>query len=769
MNIRDPDPTLPQAIALLRSNRLLEAQSLLASICSNEVASAEHWFLYGAVEHMLGRVDAALTAFEHALVLQPDHARAANGRASLLASLDRIDEALEGLRRLLAVRPNDVDAHVNMAILLDQSGDGRSALEHYDTALALDASHRTARLNRSAILLATRQFEAALHDISVLLRANPQDAAALVNAAKALLALDRFADVVDACRSLIAIDQRHIGARIDQGVALSCLGRFDEARAAFAAARTADSTRFAQIQRQAWNAAGQNLRQGWTHTVDDPPDPRVIYITRGVDRLARGDWTERTPFLSRLEALVREGVARGDPICDWSLPFASTWLPIADDVRRALTQAVARRVEASAAHLPGRPGALLRRHREPLRIGYVSTKFRNHPGATLCPPILEQHDRARVTVYGYALNPHDPGAVAERFRRSCNHVRECYGMGDMEIAQRIRDDGIHVLVDVGGYTDYARPEVFALRAAPVQVAYLGYMASLHAPWIDYFVTDAVATPPEYASLWLERLVYLPRTLLCYDAPPPELPSSSSREECGLPSNGFVFCCFNNSYKLEPRAFSIWMRLLRQVPWSVLWLLRDEAMVHNLRASAAAHGVDPQRLVFADRIDRAAHLVRQRHADLFLDTFDYNAHTTAAEAYYAGLPVLTLPGRTTVARCGASIALGVGMGELIARDEADYERLGLRLATHPEYLASLKMRLAGERAHRPLFDPASLARAFEHAYERMWSHHEAGNAPVTFALGPEALERRYELSLIAPYVRDIPSVDERGECPQSKIR
>lgn len=753
MNASASDPQLAQAIGLLRSNRLSEAHSLLASLCCNPSAGAEHWFLFGAVEHMLGRIDAALAAFERALALQPDHDRAANGRATLLASIGRTDEALVGLRQLLARQPRNVDAHVNVAMLLEQSGDGPSALEHYDTALALDAGNRTARLNRSAMHLSAQRFEDALHDTTVLLRANGRDAAALANAAKALLALDRYADAAQACTSLLGIEHRHVGAHVDHGVALACLGRFAEASASFAAARAADLASFAQIQRQAWNAAGEDLRQGWTHAVDAAPDPRAIHLTRGVDRLARGDWTDRTVFLSRLEALVREGVARGDPICEWSLPFASTWLPVADDVRRALAQAVAHRVEASIAHLPRRPIVAARRSHEPLRIGYVSTKFRNHPGATLCPPILEQYDRTRVTVYGYALNPHDAGTVAERFRRSCDHMRECYGTGDQEIAQRIRDDGIHILVDVGGYTDYARPEVFALRPAPIQIAYLGYMASLHAPWIDYFVTDAVATPPEHASQWLERLVYLPRTLLCYDAPPPALADPPSREQCGLPSTGFVFCCFNNAYKIEPRAYSIWMRLLRQVPGSVLWLLRDEAIERNLRALTQAHDVDPRRLVFADRIDRAAHLARQRHADLFLDTFDYNAHTTAAEAYYAGLPVLTLPGRTTVARCGASIAHGVGMAELVAQDEADYERLALRLATEPEYLASLKVRLAVERGHQPLFDPASLARAFEHAFERMWSHHEAGHAPVTFALGPEAVERE-DTSVIAPFVRDI---------------
>lgn len=744
------DPALQPAIDLLRANRILEAQKLLAALCGKADAAAEHWFLLGAVEHMLGRIEAALVGFGRALALRPDHPQAANGRASLLASVGRIDEAMDCLAQALLHQPGNIEAHVNLAILLEQRGDATAALKHYDAALRLDPGCRAARLNRSAVNLSARRFEAALEDAAALLRLDARNVAALSNAAQALLALDRYEDAARLCGTITDLEPANVGGHFHAGIALACLGRLDAARAAFETARRTDLARFTQIQQQAWQAAGESMRGGWNDPADTTPDPRVIYLARGVDRLARGNWAERDAFLARFAALVREGIDRGQPICEWSLPFAGTWLPL-DDVRAALAGAVARRIDESIAHAPRVPVATVRSQREPLRIGIVSPKFRNHPGATLCAPILEQHDRRRVALYGYALNPRDDGEVATRFRRSCDHVRECHGLTDASIAQRIRDDRIHILVDVGGYTDYARPEVFAMRPAPLQIAYLGFMTSLQAAWMDYFLTDAVATPFEHAGQWREQLVHLPRTLLCYDPPPANLPQPPSRKDVGLPDEGFVFCCFNNSYKLEPRAFAIWMRLLRQIPGSVLWLLHDADIERNLRAAASAHGIDPRRLVFAERVERTAHLARHQHADIFLDTFEYNAHTTAAEAYYAGLPVLTLAGRTTIARCGASIACGIGMGELVAQDEADYERLALRLAAEPDYLSSLRGRLKQVRTQSPLFDPASLARAFEHAYERMWVHHEGGSAPTAFALGPEALEREYDDSLISPYL------------------
>lgn len=747
-----PDPALRHAIGLMRANRLAEAQGTLSAACRSPGATAEHWFVLGAVRHMLGSAQDALVAFERALALQPDHPNALNASASVLATLGRNDDALACLRQALALRPRDVDAHVNTALVLERTGHTLGALDHYTAALSIDPSCRAARLNRSALHLTLQRLGEALRDADLLLESHPQDIAARCNRAKALLGMDRYAEVVATCDAILAADAGHVGANIDRAVALACLGRFDASRAGFAAARSSDPAMFSTMQRHAWESAGADLRRAWTHGADDLPDPRSICLSRGTDRLARCDWTGRDAFLAAFEAIVRDGVARNDPVCDWSLPFASMWLPLADDVRLALADAVCRRVEVGISPLPlQRAHPPARRSTDPLRIGYVSPKFRDHPGATLCPPILEQHDRSRVRVYGYALNPYDPGALAARFRGSCDAMRECWGQDDAAIARQIRDDGIHILVDVGGYTDYARPEVFAQKPAPVQAAYVGFMTSMAAAWMDYFLTDAVATPPEHAALWRERLVHLPRTLLCYDPPPSALPSPPSRADCGLPDAGFVFCCFSNPYKIEPRAFRIWMRLLDRVPGSVLWLLRDHGSDANLRTEARACGIDPQRLVFADRIDRTAHLARQQLADLFLDTFDYNAHTTAAEAYYAALPVLTLPGRTTVARCGASIAYGVGMNELIAHDESDYEARAYRFATCAQALAAVRERLLKTRAQLPLFDARSLARSFEQAFEHMWARHEAGLPPATFTVPAQAPGERVDRALLAPFV------------------
>jgi protein O-GlcNAc transferase len=737
--MNDVSHDLARALALLQANRAADAEAVLALLCQASGASvAECWFLIGVARHLLGRLDHALAAFDQAVRLQPSHVKALTARATVLGLLGRSHDALAAFRQVLALRPRDAEVLTNIGIALEQCGEPDAALRRYAEAIDADPSCHGALLNFSALLMRFGRFDEALAVTEAMVLRYPAAAVAHFNRAEALLALDRYAEAIGACDRVLALDPQHLGAHVDRAVALACRGEFDASRHGFDAARALDQQAFGQFQRRAWMSAGPELRAGWTHGPEEAPDPRAIYLVRGAARLAHCDWHGRADFLAQFERIVRAGVAQGDPVCDWSLPFSAMSLPLADDVREAVASAVARQVEGGVAHVRLPPARPVRSDRERLRIGYVSPKFSNHPGVTLCAPVLERHDRDRVSVFGYALNPHDTGAKAERFRRSCDQVRECWGFDDVTVAQRIRDDAIHVLVDLGGYTDFARPEVFALGAAPIQVAYVGFMSSMAAPWMHYMITDRVATPPEDATLWAERLVYLPRTLLAYDPPPAQLPQPPSREQCGLPPDGFVFCCINSLYKIEPESFRVWMRLLARVPGSVLWLLREPGTDRNLRDAASEHGVDPDRLVFADRVEHADHLVRQQLIDLFLDTFQYNAHTTAAEAYYACVPVLTLPGRTMVSRCGASIAHGIGLPELIAESVEDYEARAYRLATMPGELAAIKAKLLEQRVASALFDPAGLARCFEQAFEQMWAQHTAGLAPESFSVPAEAM-------------------------------
>lgn len=307
-------------------------------------------------------------------------------------------------------------------------------------------------------------------------------------------------------------------------------------------------------------------------------------------------------------------------------------------------------------------------------------------------------------------------------------------MDSREIAARIALDGVDILVDLCGHKDFFRPEVLALRPAPLRVSYLGLPATMDAELIDYRITDAFTTPSEEAACWSEKLVYLPDTFWIYNDRETVAETRPGRGECGLPERGFVFCSFNNGYKIDPDTFGIWMKLLHRVPGSVLWLVDSgEAVKSNLRREAEARGIASGRILFAPKVPRAEHLARHACADLFLDTIHYSAHTTAADALYAGLPVLTLPGRTMASRIGGSIVRAAGLPELVASGVAAYEDMASRLATKPGELARLREKLVQGRSTCTLFDTARRTHELDRAFDMMWERHAAGLPPESFAV------------------------------------
>jgi predicted O-linked N-acetylglucosamine transferase (SPINDLY family) len=337
----------------------------------------------------------------------------------------------------------------------------------------------------------------------------------------------------------------------------------------------------------------------------------------------------------------------------------------------------------------------------------------------------EKIDRSRLEMFAYDLRRDDDNALLRRAKAAFEHYVNVSDVSVPGIAQRIRDDRIAILIDRMGYTVHACVSIFAFRPAPLQINCIGFPGTLGADWYDYIFTDRFSLPEHLQRFYTERPLYMPHMAFPSDTTrlPPGPPPS--RAACGLPEKAFVFCCFNNSFKILPEVFAIWMRVLQAVPGSVLWLLdtSDETKA-NLRREAAAAGVDAQRLIFAPRVGVGEHVARHAVADLFLDTYPYGAHTTANDALLAGLPLLTCVGDTLVSRIAGSQLLAIGLSELITTNFADYEALALKLATEPALLASHRQRLAANRKTTPLFDMARYARDFEDAMLRIWDEHQA---------------------------------------------
>lgn len=581
----------------------------------------------------------------------------------------------------------------------DSAAAGRSedAIEHYRDVLALDPGRADALTNLSTIL-AARGHVAEAAELAQRARALVPDNAEIANNCAVVLHQGgRTAEAADGYREALAIDPSHAGAWANLGVALQELFRFDDAAQAFEQALA--------------------LQPGF-----GAAKVEAIKIRRHIC-----DWTRFEADRAELLALVGQSV---DAVFTLLLmAFPSTAAEQLACARQHMARLVAEPVGVDGRVRPP-PGRRL-------RVGYLSHDYREHPVGRLLPELLAQHDRGAVEVFGYALGLDDPGRVRARIRRGCEHFVDLHGLSDGDAATRIVADGIDVLVDLTGPTSGARLGILARRPAPVQVSFLGWPGTTGADFIDYVVGDAFLIPADHAGFYSEQIVQLPR---CYQPSDPYRAAALpvlTRAACGLPDGAFVFCSFNNTSKLTPDVFDLWLSLLAEVDGSVLWLYgKTPRAVANLLAWAEARGIGAERIVFAPVSTMDTYLARLRLADLFLDSFPYNAGATCNDALWMGLPVVTMAGDTYVSRMAGSLLRAAGLPELITGSPEAYRALAFRLATEPDLLGAVRRRLA-ERDASPLFDMPGFAATWERALAHMNALDRAGLAPAGFAIPDDA--------------------------------
>jgi predicted O-linked N-acetylglucosamine transferase (SPINDLY family) len=371
-----------------------------------------------------------------------------------------------------------------------------------------------------------------------------------------------------------------------------------------------------------------------------------------------------------------------------------------------------------------------------LRIGYLCGNFNDHPTSMLMASVLEKHDRVNFEVFAYDYSPDINSPIRSRIIAACDHFVKLGGKSMAEIAALIRGDEVDILVDLCGYTEALYSEIVALRPAPVQVNFLGYIGSQGGDWIDYIIADPHVIPADQLALWPEKVVYMPGSYYPGDRsrPIPALKPQNSRSKYRLPESGFIFACFNSPHKITPDAFAVWMHILKMVPQSVLWLYKNnDFMAANLIFKAREFGVSPERLVFAEKLPFAQHMERHGCADLFLDTFPYGAHTTAADALWAGLPLITKRGRSFASRVSSSMLITLGLIDSVCATDDEYVRLAVTLATNPTRLADLRRRLLAARDVSSLFDATQFAANLERAFFTMAAANSRGDVAATIYL------------------------------------
>lgn len=672
--VNPPVAELDAVVAPYRQGRCVEALALGGALLERFPTSEILHNIIGAICAALGRPDQAVRHYAVATELAPDYFEAHNNLGNALTSQGQLDAAVASFDRALQVEPRYAEAHMNRGIALRRLNRLQESVASIDRAIAIDPACAEAYNNRGNSLLALHRGAAAIADYDRAIGLKPGFADAFLNRGNALQLTGRLGDAVASYDEAIRLAPAGALAHKNRGCALLALDRPDEALASHRAA-------LALAPQSALAAAEvRYLKTRMCLWTDDGAGTGPVALGRGDDAVP--------PFYALAFA--------DDP--QLHLDSARAWAAKEDGSGAAT--GFAPRVAGSK-----------------IRIGYFSADFHDHATMHLLARVLELHDRERFEIHIFSYGPETQDAHRHRLVAAAAAFHPIGLIDDAAAAALARELAIDIAVDLKGYTRDARPGIFAHRAAPVQVNYLGYPGTMGAGFIDHIIADPVIIPPEARPFYAEKVAYLPNSYQPNDDRRQIADRVFSRAELGLPDDGFVFCCFNNNYKITPAELDIWARLLDRVPGSVLWLLQDNGWAaDNLRREIAARGVAAERIVFAPRMPQADHLARHAQADLFLDTFAYNAHTTASDALWAGLPLVTTLGASFASRVAGSLLHAVGMPELVTDTAEDYERLALALATDPARLAGVRAKLRDNRATAPLFDAERYTRDLEALFE-----------------------------------------------------
>ena len=682
-----------------RGNVLRELQRLDDALASYDKAialehdNAETYNNRGNVLKELHRPNDALASYDTAIDLRPDYSEAYSNRGNLLKELKRLDESLASCDKAIALKPDYPEVYINKGNTLRELHRPDDALASYDKVLALEPDSAQAYSNKGIVLQELHKLDDALASHDKAIELDPDYSEAYNNRGNVLKALNRLDESLASYDKAITLKSDYAEVYTNRGNTLQDLQRLDEALACYKKA------------------------------IELKPDYEFLPGTLLLTKMMLCDWQNLTENLQHLETMIYSAQKITTPFPVLALVDSPE---LHKQTSRIYTEALFPKVE--------RLDVIKKREKnDRIRIGYFSADFRNHAMSYLLAGLFETHDSTRFELYGFSIEPVTHDEMYKRVSTAFETFVDVSDMADSEVVRYSRNLEIDIAVDLNGFTKHARVGIFAGVCAPLQVSYLGYPGTMGAPFIDYIIADKTIIPSDRVSDYSEKVVYLPNSYQVNDSKRKISDKIFTKKESGLPETGFVFCCFNNNYKILPSTFDGWMRILKAVEGSVLWLLEDNRTASiNLRKEATARGVEGNRLIFAQRIPMDEHLARHRLADLFIDTLPYNAHTTASDALWAGLPVLTCMGQSFASRVAASLLTAIKLPELITHTQDEFEARAITLATDVSMLSNVKLKLERNRLTTPLFNTRLFAQHIEAAYETMYERYQAD-------LPPESME------------------------------
>ena len=703
-----------------------------------------------------GKLDEAIMSYQNAVYLEPHNVEAHGGMGNALKDQGRLDEAIASYNKLIKIQPNNPDAYYNIGNVMKDQGDLHGAIKSYKTAIHLNPDFFEAYNGIGIILLDQGDFQGAIEVATraISLESNFAEAYNTIGIAlnsegelegaegaykKAISLKPDYADAysnlgltlgnqsklqvaIVALQKALALQPDNVGALINMGITLANQGNPEEALTAYKKAINIEPNSSLAY----FNMANVLVSQ-------KKPEEAIHCYSKGLSIQPTNDFANAMKLYQQTK------------ICDWaSVSAVEDMIPnlgITDQFVEPLTMLhledsperhhLRSKVYAKA-KLPKNQGIIVSPPTQKpakLRIGYFSGDYKAHPVAHLIARVLELHDRNHFEVFGYSLNKPDKSTIGQRVIKSFDKFTNIHIMSDANTINTVLNDKLDIAIDLSGYTNLSRPRLFSHRMAPIQINYLGYPGTMGLDYIDYIIADSVVIPNNQKDHYSEKIIYLPNTYQATDNKRFISNKKILKVDLGLPSEGFIFCCFNNVHKISPTEFNIWMRLLIAVDGSVLWLYSQNDLVKtNLRQEAENRGVAGERLIFAERMPQEDHLARLQLADLFIDTFHYNAHTTCSDAIWAGLPVVTKLGQGFPARVAGSILKSIGLSELVTQSYEEYELLIMTLAKDRNYLKNVKEKLTRNQLSKALFNTELFTKHLETGYSSAYQKYFEGQQP-----------------------------------------
>ena len=716
-----PGDQVDQVISLYQKGAIEEALASAQQLIQQYPDPPTIHNVLGACLSHTGQPKQSLYHFKEALKLEPSNPSTYNNLGNILIDLQQYEEAQKLFEYAIKINPDFAEAYNNLGNARKEQKAYEEALSHYEKAIELNPDYFEAYNNLGVAFDKLKNYAQAEKNFNKAIEISPEFAEAYSNLGSTYTDQKKYDEAIPCFEKAIQINPNYAEAYNNKGNCLREKGLFSESIIAFDKAITLKVGYY-----DAFYNKGNSLNdQGKT-----------------LDALKCFDQAlEYNPNLFQAKS---ERLYLLNNICDWSeleqvkheLPQLGISTPpvrpfdlstMEDHPERQLIRAsryVSKTYSVDPIPLPAKPKS----KPDKIRIGYFSADFHEHPVSHQIAKVLASHDRSKIEVYAYSFKQADDN-MRKRIIGAVDHFKDVTNMSDRDVALLARDDNIDIAIDLMGYTKNARTNIFAFRAAPIQINFHGFPATMGANFIDYIIADPTTIPNRLRHHYREKIIYLPHTYMPTDNTREISNRPMTRQEMELPEDGFVFCCFNNNYKITPREFDIWMRLLLKVENSVLWLSKSNQWAKsNLQKEARLRGIDPSRLVFTKWVTRQDHLARHRLADLFLDTFNFNAHSTASDALWAGLPVVTRIGEQFVARVAASLLTAIGLPELIVKTDQEYEALALELATNQSILESIAKKLEKNRRSEPLFKTETYTQNLDQAFEQAYTHYYKGYPP-----------------------------------------